>query len=85
MIERNNEKTSRSPHGERGLKLLTEFAECISNLSFPSRGTGIETSRFAKKLSVAVSFPSRGTGIETSPIPLMSKAKWVVPRKGNGD
>ena len=58
-------RASRSPRGERGLKLCLCVVPLVEPLSLPARGAWIETSsaRLAPRLSE--SLPARGAWIET--------------------
>ena len=57
----------RSPHGERGLKLLTHFSILYNVMSLPVRGAWIEIPGYSKNLSCLIaSLPARGAWIEIS-------------------
>ena len=56
--------SSRSPHGERGLKYFTLMSSSRLLGSLPSRGAWIEIASFSRYTLCGRSLPSRGAWIE---------------------
>ena len=77
--------SSRSPHGERGLKLGIAVRLVPGQWSLPAWGAWIEIARPGMALIFAWSLPAWGAWIEINMWHLSHGDEWVAPRMGSVD
>ena len=76
----------RSPHGERGLKLVFELGYSVLWTSLPAWGARIEIRASEDRAGAAESLPAWGARIEiVYPVGSIYMSTVVAPRMGSAD